>query len=44
MRIGALLGALVAGTALLPAGAPAGQSSQATATPVPQITAGVYHS
>jgi len=42
-RLGAFLAALVAGAALLPAGAPAGQSSQTTATPVPQITAGVYH-
>jgi len=43
----AALGALVLATALgitLPSGAPAGQSSQATSTPVPQIAVGVAHS
>jgi alpha-tubulin suppressor-like RCC1 family protein len=40
----AVLGALVAVAVLLPASSPAGQSSQATATPVAQVAAGLYHS
>ncbi len=41
--MGALAG-LTALAMLLPAGAPAGQSSQATTAPVAQVAAGVFHS